>query len=176
VVFDDFQSAAEWLVANRYASPSTLAIMGGSNGGLLVGACITQRPDLYGAAVAAVGVLDMLRFDRFGQGAGWVGDYGSPRDPADFKALFAYSPVHNVRPGVRYPATLVITGDHDTRVMPMHSFKFAAALQAAQAGPAPVLLELESTSGHHGGVTQSKAIDQDADIFSFLFENLRNTL
>ncbi len=125
-------------------SPNTardkLAIIGGSNGGPLVGACPTQRPDLVGAAVAAVGVMDMLRFDRFGHGTGWTGDYGSPHDPEDSKALIGYSPVHNVRAGTHYPATLAITGDHETGVMPMHSFKFAAALQAGQVGSVPVLL------------------------------------
>ena len=172
VVFDDFIAAGEWLIAQHYTSTPKLAILGGSNGGLLVGASITQRPDLYGAAVAAVGVMDMLRFNKFGQGAGWMGDYGSPQDPEDFKALYAYSPVHNVRPGTNYPPTLIITGDHDTRVFPMHSFKFAAALQAAQAGPAPVLLFLEKASGHGGGRTTSQAVDQWASIFAFLFKNL----
>jgi prolyl oligopeptidase len=172
VVFDDFIAAAEWLIAQHYTSTPRLAIFGGSNGGLLVGACVTQRPDLYGAAVAAVGVMDMLRFNKFGQGAGWMGDYGSPQDPQEFKALYAYSPVHNVHPGTKYPATLIITGDHDTRVMPMHSFKFAAALQAAQAGPAPVLLYLERASGHGGGGTMSQAIDQSADVYAFLIRNL----
>jgi len=171
-VFDDFIAAGEWLIAQNYTSTPKLAILGGSNGGLLVGASITQRPDLYGAAVAAVGVMDMLRFNKFGQGAGWMGDYGSPQDPEDFKALYAYSPVHNVRPGTNYPATLIITGDHDTRVFPMHSFKFAAAMQAAQAGPAPVLLFLEKASGHGGGRTTSQAVDQWASIFAFLFKNL----
>jgi prolyl oligopeptidase len=172
VVFDDFIAASEWLITQRYTSARRLAILGGSNGGLLVGACVTQRPDLFGAAVAQVGVMDMLRFNLFGQGAGWVGDYGSPQNPEDFKALYAYSPVHNVHQGTRYPATMVITGDHDTRVMPMHSFKFAAALQNAQAGPAPVLLYLETSSGHGGGNTVTQAIEQSADIYGFLTENL----
>ena len=172
VVFDDFIAASEWLIAQRYTSTRKLAILGGSNGGLLVGACVTQRPTLFGAAVAEVGVMDMLRFDRFGQGAGWVGDYGSPHNPEDFKALYAYSPLQNVRPGTRYPAMMVITGDHDTRVMPMHSFKFVAALQSAQAGPAPVLLYLESSSGHGGGTTVMQAIEQSSDIYAFLSENL----
>jgi len=172
VVFDDFIAAAEWLIAERYTSTPKLAIMGGSNGGLLVGACLTQRPELYGAAVAAVGVMDMLRFDKFGQGAGWSGDYGSPQNPEDFKALQAYSPVHNMHPGTKYPATLIITGDHDTRVMPMHSFKFVASLQAAQAGSAPVLLFLERASGHGGGRTTSQAIEQNAGIYAFLLRNL----
>jgi prolyl oligopeptidase len=172
VVFDDFIAAAEWLIAGHYTSTPRLAIRGGSNGGLLVGACVTQRPDLYGAAIAAVGVMDMLRFNRFGQGAGWEGDYGSPDDPAQFAALYAYSPVHNVRPGTHYPATLIITGDHDTRVMPMHSFKFAAAMQAAQAGPAPVLLMVDLASGHGGGETVTQAIAQKADAYAFLLKNL----
>lgn len=172
VVFDDFIAGAEWLIAQHYTSSSKLAIEGGSNGGLLIGACVTQRPDLYGAAVAAVGVMDMLRFNKFGQGAGWMGDYGSPQDPEEFKALYAYSPVHNVHPGTQYPATLIITGDHDTRVMPAHSFKFAASLQAAQAGPAPILLFLESSSGHGGGGTTSQAIEQNASTYAFLFKNL----
>jgi prolyl oligopeptidase len=116
--------------------------------------------------------MDMLRFDRFGQGAGWTGEYGSPRDPADFPALYAYSPLHNVRAGGRYPATLIVTGDHDTRVMPMHSFKFAAAMQAAQAGPAPILLYIEKSSGHGGGPTVSQAINQDADVYAFLADRL----
>jgi prolyl oligopeptidase len=172
VVFDDFIAAAEWLIAQHYTSVAKLAIHGRSNGGLLVGACLTERPELFGAAVAQVGVLDMLRFNRFGQGAGWEGDYGSPQDPGQFRALYAYSPVHNVRDGVHYPATLVITGDHDTRVMPMHSFKFAASLQAAQAGPAPVLLAVDVASGHGGGETVSQAIGQNADLYAFLIENL----
>src|SRR3984885_4953146 len=172
IVFDDFIGAAEWLIAQHYTSTPKLAIEGGSNGGLLVGACMTQRPDLYAAVIAQVGVMDMLRFDRFGQGAGWVGDYGSPPDAGGFKALYPYSPAHNVHPGISYPATLIITGDHDTRVMPMHSFKFAAQLQRAQAGPAPVLLYLESSSGHGGGPTLTQAIEQSADIYAFLIKNL----
>jgi prolyl oligopeptidase len=170
VVFDDFIAAAEWLIAHHYTSTPRLAIHGRSNGGLLVGACMTQRPELFGAAIPQVGVLDMLRFDRFGQGAGWEGDYGSPHDPEQFRALYAYSPLHNVRAGVHYPATLIITADHDTRVMPMHSFKFAAALQAAQAGPAPVLLDVALNAGHGGGqaLVQSSALD----IYSFLARNL----
>jgi prolyl oligopeptidase len=172
VVFDDFVAAAEWLIAQGYTSTPKLAIEGGSNGGLLVGACVTQRPDLFGAALAYVGVMDMLRFDLFGQGAGWVGDYGSPHDPEDFKALRAYSPCHNVHPGTRYPATLVITGDHDTRVMPGHSFKFAAALQAAQAGLAPVLLRVRLSTGHGTGPTTSQVIEEKADAYAFLVQNL----
>ncbi len=172
VGFDDFLAAAQWLIAGHYTSVRRLAIHGRSNGGLLVGACLTQRPELFGAAVAQVGVLDMLRFNRFGQGAGWEGDYGSPQDRQEFRALYAYSPVHNVRRGVHYPATMVVTGDHDTRVMPMHSFKFAAALQAAQAGRAPILLAVDLSSGHGGGETVTQAIEHSADIYSFLVQNL----
>src|ERR1700741_4668010 len=136
------------------AAGDFLRLEGGTPGG----ACMTQRPDLYGAVIADVGVMDMLRFPRFGQGAGWEGDFGSPDDPEEFKALYAYSPLHNVRAGVHYPATLVITGDHDTRVMPAHSFKFAAALQGSQAGAAPVLLDVELNSGHGGSQTLYRAI------------------
>jgi prolyl oligopeptidase len=172
VVFDDFIAAAEWLISKRYTATSKLAIQGESNGGLLIGACVTQRPDLYRAAIAGVGVMDMLRFDRFGQGAGWSGEYGSPGNPADFPALYAYSPLHHVRAGTRYPATLIVTGDHDTRVMPMHSFKFAAAMQNAQAGPEPILLYIEKSSGHRGGPTVSQVIEQTADIYAFLVDRL----
>jgi prolyl oligopeptidase len=173
IVFDDFIAAAEWLISEHYTSTAKLAIEGRSNGGLLMGACITQRPDLFGAAIAQVGVMDMLRFDRFGQGAGWTGDYGSPQDPNGFKALLAYSPVHNVKRQQHYPATLIVTGDHDTRVMPAHSFKFAAAMQAAQSGPAPILLMIEKSSGHGGGPTVTQAIDQATDVYTFLMNNLR---
>jgi prolyl oligopeptidase len=172
VVFNDFIAAAEWLIAHRYTSSRRLAIYGRSNGGLLVGAVLTQRPELFAAAVPQVGVLDMLRFNLYGQGAGWEGDYGSPADEREFRALYAYSPDHNVHPGTRYPATLIITGDHDTRVMPMHSFKFAAALQAAQSGRAPVLLSVDLSSGHGGGETVTQAIAQSADIYAFLARNL----
>jgi prolyl oligopeptidase len=172
IVFDDFISAADWLIAQGYTSTPKLAIEGASNGGLLVGACITERPDLFGAALAYVGVMDMLRFDQFGQGSGWVGDFGVPHDPQDFKFLRAYSPYHNVRPGTRYPATLVITGDHDTRVMPAHSFKFAAALQYSQAGPAPVLLRVRLSTGHGSGPTTSQVVSEKADAYAFLIESL----
>jgi prolyl oligopeptidase len=175
LVFDDFTSAARWLIANRYTSSRRLAIYGRSNGGLLVGAVMTQHPELFAAAIPQVGVLDMLRFNRFGQGAGWEGDYGSPADEREFRALYAYSPVHNVHPGTRYPATMVITGDHDTRVMPMHSFKFTAALQAAQAGAAPILLAVDLSSGHGGQGSAERvthAIDQNTDIYTFLVSNL----
>ncbi len=172
VAFDDFIAAAEWLISQHFTSADRLAIEGGSNGGLLVGACVTQRPDLYRAAIAGVGVMDMLRFNGFGQGAGWTGELGSPQDSADFPALYAYSPLHRVRLGTRYPATLIITGDHDTRVMPMHSFKFAAAMQAAQSGPEPILLYVEQSSGHGGGSTISQVIEQTADIYAFLVDRL----
>jgi prolyl oligopeptidase len=172
IVFDDFISAAEWLIANGYTSTPKLAIEGHSNGGLLIGACVTQRPDLFGAALAYVGVMDMLRFDQFGQGAGWIGDFGTPHDPQDFKFLRAYSPYHNVLPGTRYPATLVITGDHDARVMPAHSYKFAAALQYSQAGPAPVLLRVRLSTGHGAGPTTSQVVAEKADAYAFLMENL----
>ena len=172
VVFDDFIAAAQWLIAQKYTSTPKLAIRGESNGGLLVGACLTQRPDLYGAAIAGVGVMDMLRFDQFGQGEGWTGEYGSPQNAKDFPAIYAYSPLHHVKSGTSYPATLIVTGDHDTRVMPGHSFKFAAALQAAQAGPAPILLYIEKSSGHGGGPTVTQAIEQNADIYAFLADRL----
>ena len=172
IVFDDFIAAAEWLVAQHYTSPTRLAIEGGSNGGLLVGACVVQRPDLFGVVLAHVGVMDMLRFDLWGQGAGWEGDYGSPHDPEEFKALYAYSPYHNVHAGTRYPAMFITTGDHDARVMPAHSFKFAAALQAAQAGPAPILLRVQRAAGHGGGATTSQFINERADTYAFLFKNL----
>jgi prolyl oligopeptidase len=172
VVFDDFIAAAEWLIAQRYTSTPKLAIEGGSNGGLLVGACLTQRPDLFGAALAYVGVMDMLRFDRFGQGAGWVGDFGSPQNPDDFKTLLSYSPYHNVRPGTPYPPTFLITGDHDARVMPAHSFKFAAAMQAAQAGSSPILLRVRPSTGHGTGPTTSQLIEEKADAYAFLMQNL----
>ncbi|HYM44438.1 MAG TPA: prolyl oligopeptidase family serine peptidase [Steroidobacteraceae bacterium] len=172
VAFDDFIAAGEWLIAKGYTSVPRLAIYGASNGGLLVGACMTQRPDLYGAVIADVGVMDMLRFPKFGQGAGWEGDFGSPDNPEEFKALYAYSPLHSVRAGVHFPATLVITGDHDTRVFPGHSFKFAAALQWAQAGEAPELLDVELNSGHGGSQTLFRAIGLHADIYAFLARNL----
>ena len=172
VAFDDFQAAAEWLVRERYTTPPRLAIQGASNGGLLMGVSVTQRPSLYGAVIAKVGVMDMLRFDRFGQGAGWTGDFGSPKEERAFRSLWRYSPVHNVRKGIAYPPTLIVTGDHDTRVYPAHSFKFAAAMQAAQSGTAPILLMLEKASGHGGGTNLSQAIDQNADIYTFLWHAL----
>jgi prolyl oligopeptidase len=171
-VFDDFVAAAEYLIAQRYTSPARLAIAGGSNGGLLVGAAITQRPELFGAALPAVGVMDMLRFHKFTIGWAWVTDYGSADSAAQFPYLYKYSPLHNIRPGTRYPATLVTTADHDDRVVPGHSFKFTATLQAAQAGPAPVLIEIETKAGHGAGKPTSKVIEEQADRFAFLVRNL----
>ncbi len=167
-VFDDFIAAAQWLVANRYTAPARLAIGGRSNGGLLVGACLTQRPDLFGAAVAGVGVFDMLRFHKFTIGWAWVSDYGSPDDPEMFPVLRAYSPLHNVKTGVSYPATLILTGDHDDRVVPAHSFKFAATLQAAQAGPAPILIRIDTKAGHGLGKPTRMLIEEAADRLAFL--------
>jgi prolyl oligopeptidase len=171
-VFDDFIAAAEWLIAENYTRSDRLAIMGGSNGGLLVGAAMTQRPELFGAAVPAVGVLDMLRFHQFTAGLFWVDEYGSADDPAEYKTLRAYSPYHNLRSGVRYPATLITTADTDDRVVPMHSFKFGAALQHAQSGDAPILLRIETRAGHGAGTPISKRIDVAADRWAFLWKAL----
>jgi prolyl oligopeptidase len=171
-VFDDFIAAAEWLVAHGYTSPGKLAIGGRSNGGLLVGACLTQHPELFGAALPAVGVLDMLRYHRFTIGWAWADEYGTAESETDFRALYGYSPLHNVRPGTRYPATLVTTADHDDRVVPAHSFKFAAALQTAQAGPAPVLVRIETDTGHGAGVPTRKLIREQADRWAFLVRTL----
>jgi prolyl oligopeptidase len=171
-VFDDFIGAAEWLIANRYTQPQKLAIQGGSNGGLLVGAVMAQRPELFGAALPAVGVMDMLRFHQFTAGRFWTDDYGSADDPEEFKALHAYSPYHNLRAGTRFPATLVTTADTDDRVVPGHSFKFAAALQEAHAGDAPVMIRIETRAGHGAGKPTSKRIEEAADIFAFLVDNL----
>jgi prolyl oligopeptidase len=176
-VFDDFISAAQWLIANHYTSTPKLAINGASNGGLLVGACLTQRPDLFGAALPDVGVMDMLRFNKFTIGWAWMSDYGSPDDNAnEFKALFAYSPLHNIRPGTKYPPTLITTGDHDDRVVPAHSFKFAATLQKAQAGDAPILIRVETRAGHGGGKPTDKLISETADQYAFLLHSLGLTL
>ena len=171
-VFDDFIAAAEWLIENKYTSRGKLAIQGGSNGGLLVGACITQRPELYGAALPAVGVMDMLRFHKFTAGRFWVDDYGSADNPEEFKALYAYSPYHNLKSGTRYPATLVTTADTDDRVVPGHSFKFAARLQASQSGDAPTLIRIETRAGHGAGKPTDKMIEEVADQWAFLAKNL----
>jgi prolyl oligopeptidase len=171
-VFDDFIAAGEWLIANHYTTPAKLAIRGGSNGGLLVGACLTQRPDLFGATLPQVGVMDMLRFHKFTIGWAWTSDYGSSDDPDIFKALYAYSPLHNLKAGTKYPATMVTTADHDDRVVPGHSFKFAATLQADQAGPAPVLIRIETKAGHGAGKPISKQIEEMGDAWAFLAKNL----
>ncbi len=172
-VFDDFIAAAEFLIAEKYTSPEYLAIRGGSNGGLLVGATMTQRPELMKVALPAVGVMDMLRYHTFTAGAGWSYDYGTAEDsPEMFEYLKAYSPVHNIKEGVSYPATLVTTGDHDDRVVPAHSFKFAAALQEKQSGSNPTLIRIETNAGHGAGTPISKTIEQYADIFAFTFYNM----
>jgi len=170
-VFDDFIAAAEWLIANHYTTSSNLAIYGRSNGGLLIGACLTQRPDLYGATLPGVGVMDMLRFQKFTIGWAWTSDYGSSDDPEQFKALYAYSPLHNLKPGTKYPPTLITTADHDDRVVPGHSFKFAATMQADQAGPAPVLIRVETKAGHGAGKPISKQIEEISDSWSFVAQN-----
>jgi prolyl oligopeptidase len=171
-VFDDFIAAAEYLVGEGYTRPGRLAIFGGSNGGLLVGAVANQRPELFGAVIASAGVMDMLRFHEFTAGRYWTDDYGSAEDPEEFRALYAYSPYHNVRPGTEYPAILVTTADTDDRVVPAHSFKYAAALQAAQAGAAPVLIRIETRAGHGAGTPTAKLIESYADNWAFLVENL----
>ena len=170
-VFDDFIAAAEWLIANKYTSTEHLAINGGSNGGLLVGAVMNQRPDLFRVAVPQVGVMDMLRFQKFTIGWNWIADYGSSDKPDDFKVLFAYSPIHNIRPGTKYPATLITTADHDDRVVPAHSFKYAATLQALANHDNPVLIRIETKSGH-GASSTTKAIEITSDVYSFIFYNL----
>lgn len=171
-VFDDFIAAGEWLIANKYTSTPKLAISGRSNGGLLVGACLTQRPDLWGATLPGVGVMDMLRFQKFTIGWAWASDYGSSDNPEEFAALRKYSPLHNIRPETKYPPTLITTADHDDRVFPGHSFKFAATLQQAQAGPAPILIRIETRAGHGAGKPTSKQIEDVTDQLSFLVKNL----
>jgi len=169
-VFNDFQAAAEYLIDQKYTSSQKLAIYGRSNGGLLVGACMTQRPDLYKVALPAVGVLDMLRYDKFTIGRAWGTDYGLSEDPKAFDYLSAYSPVHNVKKQA-YPATMITTADHDDRVVPAHSFKFAATLQEYQQGENPVLIRVESSAGHGAGKPTSKKIEEAADILSFTLYN-----
>ena len=170
-VFDDFIAAAEWLIANKYTSTPKLAIQGGSNGGLLVGAVINQRPELFGVALPAVGVMDMLRFHKFTIGWNWIADYGSSDNPEEFKALYAYSPLHNIRKGVKYPATLITTADHDDRVVPAHSFKYAATLQELASPESPVLIRIETKSGH-GASSLTKALETTADIYAFMLYNM----
>ncbi|HEX7842793.1 MAG TPA: prolyl oligopeptidase family serine peptidase, partial [Kofleriaceae bacterium] len=172
VAYDDFLAAGEWLVANKITSPQHLGATGGSAGGMLVAGALMQRPDLFGAVVPLAGVHDLLRFPLFGQGAGWQGDLGSPDDPTEFAALRATSPLHNVRPGTRYPAVLIVTADHDVRVAPLHSYKLAAALQTAQAGAAPVVMRVETASGHGGGTTRGQAIEQQTERYTFFAANL----
>ncbi|MBE9256095.1 prolyl oligopeptidase family protein [Dolichospermum sp. LEGE 00246] len=172
-VFDDFIAAAEWLIAHNYTQPGKLAIGGGSNGGLLVGTCMTQRPNLFGAALPAVGVMDMLRFHKFTIGWAWVAEYGSSENAEEFATLYAYSPLHNLKPGTAYPATLITTADHDDRVVPAHSFKFAAALQAAHSGDAPVLIRIDMKAGHGAGKPTAKIIEEAADKWGFLVKVLK---
>ena len=171
-VFDDFISAAEWLIEEKYTKKEKVAIAGGSNGGLLVGACITQRPDLFGAALPAVGVMDMLRFNQFTIGWAWESDYGSPANEEEFKALYAYSPLHNLKSGTQYPPTMITTADHDDRVVPAHSFKFAAALQSAHAGDNPTLIRIETKAGHGAGKPTTKLIEEAADKWAFVAHEL----
>jgi prolyl oligopeptidase len=174
-VFDDFNAAAEYLVREKYTRPGRLAINGGSNGGLLVGAAMTQRPELYGAVVCAVPLLDMVRYHQFGSGRTWVPEYGTADNAEDFKALYAYSPYHGLKPGVRYPPLLMMSADHDDRVDPLHARKFVAAVQNL-AGPAsPALLRIESNAGHGGADQVAKAIESSADMFAFLFQTFDMT-
>lgn len=170
-VFDDFIAAGEWLIANKYTSSPKLAIEGGSNGGLLVGAVLNQRPDLFGAAIPSVGVMDMMRFNKFTIGWAWESDYGSPQDPKYATVLHKYSPYHNVKPAA-YPPVLVTTGDHDDRVVPLHSYKYTAALQAAQTGPGPILIRVETRAGHGAGKPLQMVIDEYADMYAFLVKVL----
>ncbi|MGZ5479596.1 MAG: prolyl oligopeptidase family serine peptidase, partial [Candidatus Aminicenantales bacterium] len=170
-VFDDFIAAAEYLIREKYTSTPRLAIAGGSNGGLLIGAVMTQRPELFGVAFPAVGVMDMLRYHKFTVGWGWAVEYGSSDNAKDFPYLYAYSPLHNFKDGVCYPATMVTTADHDDRVVPAHSFKFAATLQEKQACAKPVVIRIETRSGH-GSSNLSKAIEDLTDQWSFMFTNM----
>jgi prolyl oligopeptidase len=172
-VFDDFIAAGEWLIANKYTSTPKLAISGRSNGGLLVGATLNQRPELWGAALPGVGVMDMLRFQKFTIGWAWTSDYGSSENADEFAALSKYSPLHNIKPGTKYPPTFIVTADHDDRVFPGHSFKYAATIQAAQAGPAPVLIRIETRAGHGAGKPTSKVIEETTDQWAFLVKNLQ---
>jgi len=170
-VFDDFIAAAEWLIKNGYTDSTRLAINGGSNGGLLVAACLVQRPTLFGAAICQVPVIDMLRYHKFTVGRYWVNEYGNAEESAEqFRFLYAYSPLHNVKTGIAYPPTLITTADTDDRVAPAHAKKFAAVLQAAQVGSAPILLRVETKAGHGSGKPTSKVIEEQSDIYAFLFK------
>ncbi|MBS1577897.1 MAG: S9 family peptidase, partial [Bacteroidetes bacterium] len=171
-VFDDFIGAGEWLIKNKYTNSGKLAIEGGSNGGLLIGACMTQRPDLFKVAIPQVGVMDMLRYHRFTIGYAWATEYGSSDSASQFNYLYKYSPLHNLKKGVKYPATLITTADHDDRVVPAHSFKFAATLQEDNAGNNPTLIRIETKAGHGGGMPTSKRIELSTDIWSFVMYNL----
>ena len=172
-VFNDFIAAAEYLIKENYTSPKTLGISGGSNGGLLVGACMTQRPELFAVALPAVGVLDMIRYHKFTAGAGWAYDYGTADDSKEMlNYLLSYSPYHNLKPGMKYPATMVTTGDHDDRVVPAHSFKFAARLQSVNDGPNPTLIRIETKAGHGAGKPTSMIIDEYTDKFCFALWNM----
>ncbi len=170
--FDDFAWAGKWLIANKYTSTPKLAIQGGSNGGLLVGAVLNQNPELFGAAIPQVGVMDMIRFDKFTIGWAWRSDYGDPTNAEDFKVMYAYSPYHNAKPGTKYPPTLVTTADHDDRVHPAHSFKYTAAMQHAQAGDAPIMIRVQVRGGHGAGLPTSLQIQQQADLYAFLYKSL----
>ncbi|NLF44308.1 MAG: S9 family peptidase, partial [Bacteroidales bacterium] len=171
-VFDDFIAAAEYLISEKYTSSDYLAIQGGSNGGLLVGAVMAQRPELFKVAFPAVGVMDMLRFHKFTIGWAWAGDYGTSEDSVQFKNLLAYSPLHNLKEGVEYPATLITTADHDDRVVPAHSFKFAAELQRRHKGNNPVLIRIETKAGHGAGKPTAMIIDELTDTWGFMFFNM----
>jgi prolyl oligopeptidase len=171
-VFDDFVAAAEYLIAQKYTSPAKLAIEGRSNGGLLVGAVLNQRPDLFGAALPGVGVMDMLRFQKFTVGQSWTVDYGSSDNQQEFQAIRKYSPLHNIKEGTKYPPTFIVTADHDDRVVPGHSFKYAATMQHAQAGDAPILIRIETRAGHGGGKPVTKVIEETADEYTFLAKAL----
>jgi prolyl oligopeptidase len=172
-VFDDMIACAEFLTTNGYTSPAKLVIEGRSNGGLLVRASITQRPDLFGAALPAVGVMDMLRFHKFTIGWAWVSDYGSAQNPEQFKMLHSYSPLHNIESGISYPATLATTADHDDRVVPGHSYKFISTLQAVQAGDAPVLIRIQTKAGHGFGKPTKILIEEQTDVFAFIIKALK---
>jgi prolyl oligopeptidase len=172
-VFDDFIAAAEYLVSNRYTRPDRLAIEGGSNGGLLIGAVVNQRPDLFGVAIPRVGVMDMLRYHKFTIGWAWESDYGSVNDSVEFKNLLGYSPLHNIRENTEYPAVLALTADHDDRVVPAHSFKYMATLQEKYKGPNPVMIRIQTRAGHGAGKPTRFLIEEQADIWAFIFYNMR---